>query len=273
MTAPPPGGAGDRTDRPHPRDNGLAAEHFVALLDVDPRIAVPLLDALRRAGIAAYVAPTPGTVGGYLDVRLPERPTDRLWVDGSRRAEAGHVVRSELDARVDEPVADGEEPRPDTTPAGDAAPTPVDPFDEIVAGFHSTWTPGADTPWPEAENLPVDEPTAPPASRIVRFSLERAPAEHLGPPPPSPAEAYLDEHFVPEPPPPLPRPAVATFWALVGLVGGLLVLVLAGILQWQLDPVVQTAAGFGILGGFATLIWRMREAPDDDDDGDDGAVV
>jgi hypothetical protein len=274
MTAPPPGGAGDRTDRPHPRDNGLAAEHFVALVDVDPRIAVPLLDALRRAGIAAYVAPTPGTVGGYLDVHLPERPTDRLWVDGTRRAEAGDVVRSELDARgdADQEPADSraEAGSPDAGPAPNA---PVDPFDEIVAGFHNPWAADGATPWPEAENLPVDEasPTLPP-SRVVRFSIERV-TSRPDPDTPSAAEEYLDEHFVPEPPPPLPRPAVATFWALVGLIGGLAVLVLAGILNWQLDPVVQTAAGFGILGGFATLIWRMREAPEDDDDGDDGAVV
>jgi hypothetical protein len=33
------------------------------------------------------------------------------------------------------------------------------------------------------------------------------------------------------------------------------------------------AIGFGILGGFATLIWRMREPGDDGGDGDDGAVV
>jgi hypothetical protein len=275
MTAPPPGGAGDRTDRPHPRDNGLAADHFVALVDVDPRIAVPLLDALRRAGIAAYVAPTPGTVGGYLDVRLPERPTDRLWVDGTRRADAGDVVRSELDARVDGDPADGadqcaDEATPDT---GAAFEPTVDPFDEIVAGFHNPWAADDATPWPEAENLPVEEAsTTLPPSRVVRFSIERVSAQPDADAPTA-ADAYLDEHFVPEPPPPLPRPAIATFWALVGVIGGLTVLILAGILHWELDPVVQTAAGFGILGGFATLIWRMREAPGDDDDGDDGAVV
>jgi hypothetical protein len=258
MTTPPPGppgGAGDRTNRPHPRDNGLAAEHFVALLDVDPRIAVPLLEALRRAGIAAYVAPTPGRVGGYLDVQLPERPTDRLWVDGSRRAQAGEVVRRELSGHSGE------------GPAGPAGPAPAsDPFDEIVAGFHDPW-PVDERPWPAAEDVVAEEPPAPlPASRVVRPPVIE-PEDVL----PPHVEAYLDEHFVPEPPPPLPRPAVATSWALVGLLGGLALLIGSGLFHWQLDPIVQAAAGFGILGGFATLVWRMRDTSDDDPD--DGAVV
>jgi hypothetical protein len=258
---PPPGGAGDRTNRPHPRDNGLAAQHFVALLDVDPRLAGPLLDVLGRAGIAAYVAPTPGRVGGYLDVRLPERPTDRLWVDGSRRAQAIEIVRTELAGHEhgDGPVAGP----PSATP-----PTPSsDPFDEIVAGFHEPWTPDGERPWPAAEDVTVEDVTTTlPPSRVVRPPV----ADPEEPLPPH-VEAYLDEHFVPGPPPPLPRPAVVTFWALVGLIGGLAVLICDGLFHWELDPIVQAGAAFGMLGGFATLVWRMRDT--DDDDPDDGAVV
>ncbi|MFL6137499.1 MAG: hypothetical protein ACJ74O_06830 [Frankiaceae bacterium] len=267
MTSPPPpgppGGAGDRTNRPRPRDNGLAAEHFVALLDLDPRIALPLLEALRRAGIAAYVAPTPGHVGGYLDVRLPERPTDRLWVDGSRRTEAREVVQAELSHQdhPDGPV--GGQPSSPTAPS-----PPIDPFDEIVAGFHDPWSSDGERPWPAAEDIgPEDGTAALPPSRVVRPPLVEPPRDQL----PPHVEAYLDEHFVPEPPPPLPRPAMATFWALVGLVGGLALLIGGGVLHWQLDPIVQAAAAFGILGGFATLVWRMRDTSGDDED--DGAVV
>ena len=263
MTTPPagpPGGAGDRTNRPHPRDNGLAAAHFVALLDVDPRIAVPLLEALRRAGIAAYVAPTPGRVGGYLDVQLPERPTDRLWVDGSRREQAGEVVRRELASHSGDGPAGGLDAPVASTPAGAT-------FDEIVAGFDDPWA-ADERPWPAAEDIAVHDAPAPlPTSRVVRPPLVQ-PDEAL----PPHVEAYLDEHFVPEPPPPLPRPAVATFWALVGLLGGLALLIGSGLFHWQLDPIVQAAAAFGILGGFATLVWRMRDTSDDDDQ-DDGAVV
>jgi hypothetical protein len=259
-TGPPAGGAGDRTNRPHPRGNGLPAEHFAALLDVDPRVAELLLEALRRAGIAAYVAPTPGSVGGYLDVHLPDRPTDRLWVDGARRVQAGEVVRQEL-ASSSTDVA---------TPAASAEPT-ADPFEQIVAGFADPWPTGSgEVPWPAAEDIPA-EPTGTvlPPSRIVRYPVvERRRDDAL----PEAVENYLDEHFVPDPPPPLPRPSIATFWALVGLVGGLVVLVGSSILRWQLDLFIEAAALFGILGGFATLVWRMHDRSDDDDQ-DDGAVV
>ncbi|MDQ1485970.1 MAG: hypothetical protein QOJ62_1663, partial [Actinomycetota bacterium] len=63
------------------RDNGFVARHYVPLADLDPRLADAMLDVLRAESIAAYVVPSTGRVGGYLDVHLPERPRDRLWVD------------------------------------------------------------------------------------------------------------------------------------------------------------------------------------------------
>ena len=63
------------------RDNGFVARHYVALADLDPRLAEAMLDVLRVEGIAAYVVPSTGRLGGYLEVHLPERPRDQLWVD------------------------------------------------------------------------------------------------------------------------------------------------------------------------------------------------
>ena len=63
------------------RDNGFVARHYVPLADLDPRLADAMLEALRAEGIAAYVVPSTGQLGGYLEVHLPERPRDRLWVD------------------------------------------------------------------------------------------------------------------------------------------------------------------------------------------------
>ena len=41
-----------------------------------------------------------------------------------------------------------------------------------------------------------------------------------------------------------------------------------------IDRGLVTLIGFaGILGGFVTLIWRLRSGDDEDDDPDDGAVV
>ena len=40
------------------RDNGFVARHYVALADLDPRLAEAMLDVLRVEGIAAYVVPS-----------------------------------------------------------------------------------------------------------------------------------------------------------------------------------------------------------------------
>ena len=71
------------------RDNGFVAQHYAMLADLDPRLADAMLAVLRAAGIAAYVVPSTGSIGGYLDVRLPERPRDRLWVDREQHAPHG----------------------------------------------------------------------------------------------------------------------------------------------------------------------------------------
>src|SRR3954463_3320470 len=77
------------------RDNGLRCSGYVAVADFDPRIADALLEALRDNGIAAYAAPTPGAVGGAMETRLPDRPIDRLWVDGANVDQPRAVVERE----------------------------------------------------------------------------------------------------------------------------------------------------------------------------------
>jgi hypothetical protein len=74
------------------RGNGLSADAWVSVCDVDPRLAEPILEALAEASLPAYVAPSTGSVGHYLEVRLPDRPADRLWVDAARRSEAEEIV-------------------------------------------------------------------------------------------------------------------------------------------------------------------------------------
>jgi len=74
------------------RANGLTAAYYVPLRDVDPRVGVELLSKLGDAGIAAYVAPTPGRSTGYGDVQVPPLPTDRLWVDGAQRSQAEAII-------------------------------------------------------------------------------------------------------------------------------------------------------------------------------------
>jgi hypothetical protein len=86
--------------RPPGRGNGLSADSWAAIADLDPRIADDILIALHRSGIAAYVEPTPATAGGYLEQRLPSRPTDRVFADAAAALEARELVAGEL-AEID----------------------------------------------------------------------------------------------------------------------------------------------------------------------------
>ncbi|GAA2431150.1 MULTISPECIES: hypothetical protein [Streptomyces] len=96
-----------------------------------------------------------------------------------------------------------------------------------------------------------------------------------------PAEAKdedLDDtdegHFVPPEPPPLPEADATAKFAWLGVVGGPVLMLLAVILRWDMTWWLTTLCIGGFLGGFATLVARMRS--DDDEDGEDpgrGAVV
>ena len=149
------------------RDNGFVARHYVPLADLDPRLADAMLEALRAEGIAAYVVPSTGQLGGYLEVHLPERPRDRLWVDRRHHDRATtllnvHGDRPDLLAAPSSPGQhDGNkadvEGAPDVHPDDhvDGAPYGGDSADDvwaqIVAGFDLPTTVGAG-PWPLAED-------------------------------------------------------------------------------------------------------------------------
>lgn len=94
---------------------------------------------------------------------------------------------------------------------------------------------------------------------------------------PEPADDDFDEddegHFVPPEPPPLPESDATAKFAWLGVLGGPVLLLLAVVLGWNMTWWLTTVGIGGFLGGFATLVMRMRT---DDEDGDDpgrGAVV
>lgn len=222
----------DSAHQPGCRANGLYAAHYVAVADLDPRVADALLVTLREAGIAAYVAPCPGSRGGYLEVRLPSRPTDRLWVDVGREQPARTIVAAEAGQAsrvVDEDVE----------------------WAQIVAGL-SQPSPVGQRPWPAAEDVPA------------------APFRSW-----TPADEPADEqHYVPPAPPPLPRPHPVTVLAWLALLAGALLLVVPAALGAPFGGGLLLLALGGLLGGFATLVWRMRDPhPEEDTSDDDGAVV
>jgi hypothetical protein len=74
-------------------DNGLDAETWAVLVDVDASDMAPVLAGLGQAGIAAYAAPI-----GRPGRRAPGREF-RIWVDTWPHARAEDVLRRILSAR------------------------------------------------------------------------------------------------------------------------------------------------------------------------------
>jgi hypothetical protein len=220
------------------RGNGLTADAYVPLADLTPQLADAMLTALREAGIAAYAAPAPGEVGGYLDVRLPEEPTDRLYADASAKKAAEDILESRLpELRADYAASRNE----------------AEIFAEIVAGFDSE--PGDEARWPAEENVEdgPDEPALP--TRVVK---------------PATGDEDAEDHFIPPTPPPLPKPDAMTRLAWIALLGGPVYLVAAVFLRWEVPSWAAFTAVAAFIGGFVALVLRMGDEPPEDDD---GAVV
>jgi hypothetical protein len=232
------------TGRRGRRDNGLDASLWSPLRDVDPRIGEHLLDLLHAVGIAAYLEPSSDTEPYTRSVSLPSPPSDRLFVDRARRAEARTVVDQHVPAG-----AEGSAPIQEKRPEPPERPVVRRDLDEeaewaaIVAAY-------------EAEN---GRAVADPPSR---------------PEPPVPHELPIldrpDEHYEPPLPPPLPVPAPASLYAVLLVAFGLLLVGAPGVLRLSTD--VGLILGVtSIAGGVAMLVSRMRDRSEDD--GDDGAVV
>jgi hypothetical protein len=224
------------------RGNGLAAPAWLALRDVDPRYAATLLEALREASVAAYVAPSGGVRGPYLDVHLPVTPTDRLWVDARLRTEAERVVA-------------------DTMP-GLVAALDDDAWAGIVAMFDAAEpaasSAGIPDPWPAAEDVTATTP-----------AKDRGAPD----PPVTKYDPFDDDHFEPPDPPRAPRAPTAIRYGWALLIGGLLALVVPVLIGYSLGSTIAVLAVLSALAGFATLIYQMKDSPPTDSGPDDGAVV
>ncbi|MBH5134522.1 hypothetical protein RVN83_09435 [Streptomyces sp. PU10] len=180
-------------------------------------------------------------------------------------------------------------------PAADGGPGAQDvPFDEaaawdaIVAGYgeEPPDPPGA-KPFKSVEDLALLEPEVndekpsadrPAPDRPLGSSVAFAPG--VGPRDHTPAEPSDDDfdaddegHFVPPEPPPLPDADPTAKFAWLGVIGGPVLLLLAVLLGWDMTWWLTTLSIGGFLGGFATLVVRMRTDDEDDDDPGRGAVV
>ncbi|MFH8367307.1 hypothetical protein [Streptomyces sp. NPDC018031] len=169
-------------------------------------------------------------------------------------------------------------------------------------------------PWPDAENVRQEAPAAPAASgtRATARAAEAEGAEGgeetgaetggeageapdleekpvgsfivyapgVGPRDWKPAEPSEDDfgpgdegHFVP-PDPPLPHADTTARFAWIAVLGGPLLLLLVVLFRQEMTWWIGTLGVGGFLGGFATLVMRMKSGDDDeDDDPGRGAVV
>ena len=127
--------------------SGLPAAAYATLVDVDPPIAEHVLDLLAHARISAYAEPLVGDTGPYRDVRAPDLPTTRIYVERTRLTEARAAVAQGLpslraDFHADAAArADADDMRRASSERIDAA------WEDIVAGFHTAEAP----PRPDAE--------------------------------------------------------------------------------------------------------------------------
>jgi hypothetical protein len=273
---------------PAGRDNGLPrAARYVALVDVEPALADEVLSLLRDAGVPAQVEADGGT-------------SERVHVDGDRADLARAIVADALPDLAPGLLGDA---------ASDPAPGRADgeyddaEVDSLFAGIVAGWDTAIADPVPRWSALEdVDEqpgsatdtlpPVAPPpsprpplSSRLVRRSdpAARRPDDagrYDGADDPDRRAAHDEDDddsahdpFVPPEPPPLPEVDRVTRLAWAALIGGPTLIILAGVLGIPLEGWLALASLGLFLGGFATLVARMRDRPRDDDGWDDGAVL
>ncbi|MER5473399.1 hypothetical protein [Streptomyces sp. NPDC002685] len=139
---------------------------------------------------------------------------------------------------------------------------------------------GGDASAPKAASEPEaasgDQPSAakPLGSSIAFAPGVGGPRDYRAP---EPAEDDFDEddegHFVPPEPPPLPAADTTAKFAWLGVLGGPALLLLAVLLGWDMTWWLTTLGIGGFLGGFATLVARMKGDDEDLDDPGRGAVV
>ena len=223
-------------------ENGLPADDWMLLADVEAPFTEHVLEALANQGIAAYAEPFTSPESSYLGTPRASGPSDRLMVDRNFRNQARAVLsvllpelRAEFDAQqqVDQDQSwnqivsgltdDGVGQNVDTNVTPDQVDSPEDSWSE----FAQTTT-FADDP---------------------------------------------HDHFIPPEPPPIPASNPVTQLAWAALAIGPTFLILGTLLGWGLGGFMGFLAVATSIGGGVTLIARMDDRPNTEDRGDDGAVL
>jgi hypothetical protein len=242
------------------RDNGLHATSYVRLREVETHIVEGLLDRLRDEGVAAYVEPAPGKRGPYGDTVLPVSPTDSVYVDADLLDGARAVSEGYLGEVADELawaglVAAFETPTPDDVPrwpASEDLDEPEDASGAEAGGLRSAR---------------VMRPTDLPPAGFGELRDALVPEAATSP------DAAREDHFEPPPPPPLPVPDMMGRFAWAAVIGGPLFLLISALFGLDVSGWPGFVAVAAAMGGFVTLVARMKDRPETDLGDDDGAVV
>ncbi|GAA3172956.1 MULTISPECIES: hypothetical protein [Streptomyces] len=165
--------------------------------------------------------------------------------------------------------ATGAAPAPESERPGPAAPEPGAADEDGGAGERT-----AEDAGPKAPSGPAAPGSGSPGSFVV-FAPGVGPRDWSAA---EPSDDDFDEddegHFTPPEPPPLPQADVTAKFAWLAVLGGPLLLIVTVLLQQPVTWWITVLGIGGFLGGFATLIARMKN--DDEDDGPtpgSGAVV
>ena len=162
-------------------------------------------------------------------------------------------------------------------------------FDELVASFHSETAQDPVPRWPVAEDASesaadadagrtsaASDAPAPAPRKITRVQRDLIYRDFsiVEPTDETTVDKYFpDEHFEPPEPPPIPEASGATKASWTVMVGGVLFLVANTLFAWETDTWMSWVAVGAVVGGFVSLVARMRPVRDDYDDPDNGAVV
>ncbi|MFJ8662889.1 hypothetical protein [Streptomyces sp. NPDC093795] len=136
-------------------------------------------------------------------------------------------------------------------------------------------TPGDTEP---GDSEPGDGPAPPALGSSVVFAPGVRPSgpRDYSPADPEDSPGGSGDHFVPPEPPPLPEADATTKFGWLAVIGGPVLMLIAVLLRWDMTWWLTTLCVGGFLGGFATLVARMKHDDEDDDGFDDpgrGAVV
>jgi hypothetical protein len=281
--------SGSSGQPPARRDNGLRADQFVALADVDPRLGEHLLDLLRLAEIPAYLEPS---TDPRVAVRYPvSGPVERLYVHADQRQEARAVVVAAAHEAGEsaEAIAADPPPAPPSARADVLAGIDTDAeFARIVSGFAGPSAPppvvsdpinrrGIDPadlvldPEDGAVVTPAELDAAAEAAAQARFGTEGD--AHVDADFDMETVEDEDDHFYPPPAPPFPVPTANTVGAVLLMILGILVLLRGDV--FGLDSNTSFPASIILLlAGSALIIRGLRDRPEPGEEPeDDGAAV